>query len=128
MAATTGQPAIMAFCSSSKLARPDSSTHSLAPGQVTREQRRAHQLVHGVVPAHVLAAGEQLAVGGEQPDRVHAAGLGEAGLRLLAAYRASPRSTDSLTMQVPLAMRRSPALAVTASMDALPQTPQLDVV
>ena len=37
------------------------------------------------------------------------------------------RSTDSLTTRS-LAMARIPALAVTAAMDALPHTPQLEVV
>ena len=37
------------------------------------------------------------------------------------------RSTDSLTTRS-LLTRRMPALAVTASMDALPHTPQLEVV
>ncbi len=81
MAATTGAPAIMAFCSSSKLARPDSSTTRSRHGKFAGEQRRADQLVHGVVPADVLAAGDQSTVRREQSDRVHAAGLGEAGLR-----------------------------------------------
>jgi hypothetical protein len=39
----------------------------------------------------------------------------------------SVRRMDSLTMRS-LRMLRSPSVAVTASMDALPQTPQLDEV
>ena len=43
-------------------------------------QRPAHDLVHGVVPAHVLAQAQQLAGGGEQSRRVHPARLAEQSL------------------------------------------------
>ena len=48
--------------------------------QKPRGQRVADHLVHRVVAAHVLAHEQQLAVGREQPGRVHAAGELEAGL------------------------------------------------
>ena len=77
--------------------------------------------------AHVFAAGDQFAFRREQSHRVHAAGFRESRLGSLEDVGHDPQHRFP-NYQVAGCTRRMPALAVTASMEALPHTPQLDVV
>ncbi len=85
-AARIGMPAITAFCTSSKLARPDTCSTDAAQRQPVVQHRPADDLVDGVVPADVFAQHEQFA-GRRVEERggVQSAGLVED--RLLRAQR-----------------------------------------
>ena len=76
-AAITGMPAIAAFCTSSKLARPLTTRTLSVGGQAPVEQQRPHQLVDGVVAPHVLVNDAQSSAGREQPRGVQSARLVE---------------------------------------------------
>ena len=93
-------------------------------GRAAGEERRADELVQGVVPADVLAHVEQPAVGVEQRRGVQAAGAVEGALRA--------RSVPGSRWMTAASTAGRPAIGAdrgrtrTASSDALPQTPQLD--
>ncbi len=80
-AASTGIPAAAAFCTSSKLARPLTSSTRSASGSSFASRRGADELVEGVVPAHVFKEAKQPAALVEQGRGVQAAGVVEDGLR-----------------------------------------------
>ena len=119
-------PATAAFCTSSKLARPLTSSTAVEQRRAAGEELGADQFVQGVVPADVLAQGQQVAAGVEQRRGVQAAGAIEDGLRRpqrlgqTVDHRASTTGRPS--------DRRWRAETRSASSDALPQTPQLDDV
>ena len=76
------------------------------------------------MPADVLAAAEQVAVGGEEPGRVQAAGRLEGGLRL-PQPRGSPATSAAGTRR---RLSTSGASTATASSAPLPHTPHDDEV
>ena len=90
-AASTGMPARAAFWTSSKEARPETWRTVPAQRQQPFAQGPAHHLVHGVVPAHVLAQAQQLSaavvVNPEEPGSVHTAGVVEDRLCLAEPVR-----------------------------------------
>ena len=67
-----GSPASVAFCTSSKLARPLTISTCPVSGSRPARSRPADHLVDRVVPAHVLPDAHQLAAGREQAGRVQA--------------------------------------------------------
>ncbi len=69
-------PAATAFWTSSKPARPLTTRYGRG-GRLTRQDPRPGHLVDGVVPPDVLAYDVLVAVGGEQPGRVHPTGPAE---------------------------------------------------
>src|SRR5688572_7511133 len=126
MAATTGQPAIMAFCSSSKLARPDSSSTRWLQGNSPASSAAPTSLSMALC----RPTSSRLAINSPSAVNSPTACMPPVSAKPACDFfkvSGSPRNTDSLTISS-LEIRRSPALAVTASMEALPQTPQLDVV
>ncbi len=99
---------------------------AILPRQGSAEQRGADQFVHGVVSADVFIAREQIAFGIEQSHRVHATGFSKPRLRGAQGIR---QSAQHRFAHHEVALNRAqPGDAVTASMDALPQMPQLEVV
>ncbi len=121
-------PAMTAFCTSSKLARPDTCSTAAAQRKPVVHDRPADDLVDGVVAADVFADDEQLARRGvEQRRRVQPARLVEHGLP--GAQRVGQRDEQS---RHPRRRRRSTTsyddTVSTASMDALPHSPHELVV
>jgi hypothetical protein len=126
IAATSGAPAIIAFWISSKLARPESNT---------MRSRQGSSPACNAAPTSLSMAlwrptSSRLATSSPSAPNSPTACMPPVSANPVCDARSvsgNIRSTDSLTTRS-LATRRMPALAVTASMDALPQTPQLDVV
>ncbi len=72
-AASTGQPATDAFCTSSNESRPLTHKEELAEREQALEERPADDLVECVVPADVLPRAQELTPWCEEPGRVQAA-------------------------------------------------------
>ena len=75
MAATKGQPATAAFCTSSKLALPLKSSPTIGERQAIVSEVAADELVERVVPSHVFGDAVDAAVGRERCRSMDAAGL-----------------------------------------------------
>ena len=95
--------------------------HPVVQRQLAGQQPAPDELVQGVVPADVLAQGDERPVGGEQPRRVEAAGGTEDGLALAEARRvARAASSGATTGPSGMGAQRTS----TWSSEALPQMPQ----
>ena len=116
-------PAAIAFCTSSKPARPLTTRHASAGGGAG-EHPGAGDLVDGVVPPDVLAYDEQVAVGGGQAGRVHPAGAVEDAAAASRSRSGSRRTTvgeGSAPVQRP-----TTGAASASAMLSLPHTPHAD--
>ena len=100
IAASSGAPSTVAFCTISKLARLVTTTN---PGRRVdlRAHRGADQLVERVVPAHVLAHQLQRAVGSGPSGGVHGAAGRVEGLIGGQAHRAPAASRPNRDGAVP---------------------------
>ncbi len=119
---STGMPAIAAFCTISKLTRPETISTSSASGSAPFEQRVADELVDRVVTTDVFAQRDELAVGGEARRRRGARRWRRTPSARRAARRAATRARSG--------RRPGPAptgsqCCATSSSVVLPQSPQL---
>ena len=124
-ATTPASPARLAFCTSSKLARPAEAGDHARQRLAARQQQRADRLVHRVVAADVLAQREQLA----RRPRTARWRAGRRCARSRAARAGRPPGSREHQLAARPAGPARPAAprGCTCSSAALPHTPQDEV-